>query len=292
MAFPSLYGEGFEIINDLLRGRTGRLDPTQRVQFHPGHHPTDGGCFGDSVALCKPALTGLTVGAGGVGGVFAPALFSGAVLGALYLNLTDLIFPSWHLIGGHFVLAGMAGLMAGILRAPLTAIFLAAEASGGYDLFIPLMLTSAIAFQTARWMRPNSIYTEELAERGELITHDKDKAVLTLMKLADEVERDFDPVRPEMSLGELVEVVAKSRRNIHPVLDPQGRLVGIVPLEEIRGVMFDRDRYLEFKVEDLMVVPAATLDLCGPHGSGHVQVRPHTSLEFACASSLASMWDS
>jgi len=260
VAFPSLYGEGFEIINDLLRGHTGQLDPTQRVQFIPDNTLRMVAVLG-ILWLCKPALTGLTVGAGGVGGVFAPALFSGAVLGALYLNLTDLIFPSWHLIGGHFVLAGMAGLMAGILRAPLTAIFLAAEASGGYDLFIPLMLTSAIAFQTARWMRPNSIYTEELAERGDLITHDKDKAVLTLMKLADEVERDFDPVRPEMNLGELVEVVAKSRRNIHPVLDPQGRLVGIVPLEEIRGVMFDRERYLEFTVQDLMVVPAATLDL-------------------------------
>lgn len=260
VAFPSLYGEGFEIINDLLRGRMGRLDPTQRVHFIPDNTLRMVAVLG-VLWLCKPALTGLTVGAGGVGGIFAPALFSGAVLGALYLGVTDLVFPSWHLIGGHFVLAGMAGLMAGILRAPLTAIFLAAEASGGYDLFIPLMVTSAIAFQTARWMRPNSIYTEELAERGELITHDKDKAVLTLMKLADEVEEDFDAVRPEMSLGELVEVVAKSRRNIHPVLDPQGRLVGIVPLEEIRGVMFDRDRYLDFTVQDLMVVPAATLDL-------------------------------
>ena len=260
VAFPSLYGEGFEIINDLLRGRMGRLDPIQRVGFIENNTLRMVALLG-ALWLCKPALTGLTVGAGGVGGVFAPALFSGAVLGAMYLGITDLVFPSWHLIGGHFVLAGMAGLMAGILRAPLTAIFLAAEASGGYDLFIPLMLTSAIAFQTARWMRPNSIYTEELAERGELITHDKDKAVLTLMKLADEVETDFDPVRPEMNLGELVEVVAKSRRNIHPVLDPQGRLVGIVPLEEIRGVMFDRDRYLDFTVQDLMVVPAATLDL-------------------------------
>ena len=260
VAFPSLYGEGFEIINDLLRGRMGRLDPTQRVHFIPDNTLRMVAVLG-VLWLCKPALTGLTVGAGGVGGIFAPALFSGAVLGALYLGVTDLVFPSWHLIGGHFVLAGMAGLMAGILRAPLTAIFLAAEASGGYDLFIPLMVTSAIAFQTARWMRPNSIYTEELAERGELITHDKDKAVLTLMKLADEVEEDFDAVRPELSLGDLVGVVAKSRRNIHPVLDPQGRLVGIVPLEEIRGVMFDRDRYLDFTVQDLMVVPAATLDL-------------------------------
>ena len=123
------------------------------------------------------------------------------------------------------------------------------------------MLTSSIAFQTARWMRPNSIYTQELADRGELITHDKDKAVLTLMKLADQLERDFDPVRADMTLGDLVEVVAQSRRNIHPVLGTRGELVGIVPLEEIRGVMFDRTRYDALRVRDLMVMPAATLDL-------------------------------
>jgi len=269
VAFPSLYGEGFDLINDLLRGRgIDKLDPLGRGSIitsvnSKGNY--SGTHFRMLVVLsilwiCKPALTGLTVGAGGVGGIFAPALFSGAMLGGAYLTLTDLTFPGLHLIGGHFILAGMAGLLSGILRAPLTAIFLAAEASGGYDLFIPLMLTSAIAFQTARWMRPNSIYTEELAERGELITHDKDKAVLTLMTLANEVERDFDPIRPDMSLGDLVEVVARSRRNIHPVLDANRKLVGLVPLEEIRGVMFDRERYDELKVSDLMVMAPATLE--------------------------------
>ena len=259
VAFPSLYGEGFDLINDLLRGKVDRLDPEGIGQFVPGTTPKLLLVMG-ILWLCKPALTGLTVGAGGVGGIFAPALFSGAMLGGVYLAVTDLVFPGWHLIGGHFVLAGMAGLLSGILRAPLTAIFLAAEASGGYDLFIPLMLTSAIAFQTARWMRPNSIYTEELAERGELITHDKDKAVLTLMTLADEVEQDFDPVDDGMNLGQLVEVVARSRRNIHPVLDDNGGLIGIVPLEEIWGVMFDRSRYEALAVRDLMVLPAATLE--------------------------------
>jgi CIC family chloride channel protein len=257
--FPSLYGEGFELINDLLKGQFTALDTEGRLSLVPG--ATARTLLIMSILwACKPALTGLTVGAGGVGGVFAPALVSGALLGGIFLLTTDLLFPSWHLIGGHFVLAGMAGLMAGILRAPLTAIFLAAEASGGYDLFIPLMLTSAIAFQTARWMRPNSIYTQELADRGELITHDKDKTVLTLMKLSDQVERDFDAVRADMTLGQLVEVVAKSKRNIHPVLQADGKLVGIVPLEEIRAVMFDQSRYNELTVKDLMVLPAATLD--------------------------------
>ena len=192
--------------------------------------------------------------------MFAPALVSGALLGGIFLFATDIIFPGWHLVGGHFVLAGMAGLMAGILRAPLTAIFLAAEASGGYDLFIPLMLTSAIAFQVARLIRPNSIYTQELADRGELITHDKDKAVLTLMKLGEQIETDFDPVQADWTLGQLVGVVSRSRRNIHPVVDGNGQLQGIVPLEEIRSVMFDHSRYESLTVRDLMVVPPATLD--------------------------------
>ena len=122
------------------------------------------------------------------------------------------------------------------------------------------MLTSAIAFQTARWMRTNSIYTQELADKGELITHDKDKAVLTLMKLSDQVERDFDPVRAEMTLGQLVETVARSKRNIHPVLQADGKLIGLVLLEEIRAVMFYQSRYDTLTVRDLMVLPAATLD--------------------------------
>lgn len=259
MLFPSLYGEGFELINELLRGRYGGLDPQGRADVLPG---TTGRILLVMAILwaCKPALTGLTVGAGGVGGVFAPALVSGALLGGIFLFATDILFPGWHLIGGHFVLAGMAGLMAGILRAPLTAIFLTAEASGGYDLFIPFMLTSAIAFQVARVIRPNSIYTQELADRGELITHDKDKAVLTLMKLGDQIETDFDPVRADWTLGQLVGTVAQSRRNIHPVIDDQGALQGIVPLEEIRGVMFDHARYDALTVQDLMVMPAATLE--------------------------------
>ena len=122
------------------------------------------------------------------------------------------------------------------------------------------MLTSAIAFQVARFIRPNSIYTQELADRGELITHDKDKAVLTLMKLGDQIETDFDPVQADWTLGKLVGTVSKSRRNIHPVVDDRGTLMGIVPLEEIRGVMFDHSRYESLTVQDLMVMPAATLE--------------------------------
>jgi len=257
---PALYGEGFEWINALLQGETGGLDAGHA--FTALAHPTYRLLVVASVLwLLKPALTGLTVGAGGVGGIFAPALFCGALLGATYIAGTDLLWPSLHLNQGHFVLAGMAGLMAGILRAPLTAIFLAAEVSGGYDLFIPLMLTSAIAFQTAKLLRKNSIYTQELAERGELITHDKDKAVLTLMRLKEVVESDFEAVHPDDTLGQLVEAIARSRRNMHPVLNENGALLGLVPLEEIRSVIFDQSLYQSKTVRDLMVLPTQTVDL-------------------------------
>jgi CIC family chloride channel protein len=260
LMLPALYGEGFEWINALLQGETGGLDAGHA--FTSLAHPTYRLLVVASVLwLLKPALTGLTVGAGGVGGIFAPALFCGALLGATFIAGTDLLWPSLHLNQGHFVLAGMAGLMAGILRAPLTAIFLAAEVSGGYDLFIPLMITSAIAFQTAKLLRKNSIYTQELADRGELITHDKDKAVLTLMRLKEVVESDFEAVHPDDTLGQLVEAIARSRRNIHPVLNENGALLGLVPLEEIRSVIFDQSLYQSMTVRDLMVLPADTVDL-------------------------------
>jgi len=263
LLFPALYGEGFEWINALLRGETRGLDVAGSfgslgLLTNPTYKLL---AMATVLWLLKPALTGLTVGAGGVGGIFAPALFCGALMGTTFIASTDLLFPAMHLNEGHFVLAGMAGLLAGILRAPLTAIFLAAEVSGGYDLFIPLMLTSAIAFQTAKMLRANSIYTQELADRGELITHDKDKAVLTLMKLREVVESDFEAVHPDQTLGQLVEAIARSRRNIHPVINDEGQLLGIVPLEEVRNVMFDRSRYESTLVRDLMVLPSDTIDL-------------------------------
>jgi CIC family chloride channel protein len=137
----------------------------------------------------------------------------------------------------------------------LTAIFLASEISGGYELFVPLMLCAAISYLVSKFLVKNSIYTHELAERGELLTHDKDQNVLTLMTLTDEIETDFIPVMPENTLGVLVRVVAKSQRNLHPVVDKRGMLKGLIDLQDIREIMFDRDRYDSVTVLDLMVVP-------------------------------------
>ena len=256
---PPLFGEGYEVINQLFLGYSDVL--IEDVWMMEGAMSLPSLIGWILLASClKPMLTGFTVGAGGVAGVFAPALFSGALFGfAFALGLNAFWGPVTMPIGNS-VLAGLCGMMAGVLHAPLTAIFLATELSGGYGLFVPLMLTSAISFSTSRAIRRHSIYNRELAERGELLTHDKDQTVLTLMNLKEELEQDFLPVQAHWNLGQLVEVVAQSQRNLHPVIDGEGRLLGIVDLQDIRQVMFDRDRYLSTRVIDLMTMPLAEVE--------------------------------
>ena len=253
---PPLYGEGYEVINQLFLGYSDVL--IEDVWMLEGSLALPSLLGWILLASClKPMLTGFTVGAGGVAGVFAPALFSGALFGfAFALGLNGFIGPT-TMPFGNSVLAGLCGMMAGVLHAPLTAIFLATELSGGYGLFVPLMLTSAISFSTSRALMRHSIYTRELAERGELLTHDKDQTVLTLMNLKEELEQDFLPVQAHWNLGQLVEVVAQSQRNLHPVVDGEGHLMGIVDLQDIRQVMFDQNQYLSLRVIDLMTLPLA-----------------------------------
>ncbi len=255
-ALPPLFGEGYEIINALFRGYSDALIEDVWMLEGSMALPSLLGLL-LLAGLLKPMLTGFTVGAGGVAGIFAPALFSGAVFGfAFALGLNGFVGPTTMPIGNS-VLGGLCGMMAGVLHAPLTAIFLATELSGGYGLFVPLMLTSAISFSTSRALMRHSIYTRELAERGELLTHDKDRTVLTLMNLKEELEQDFTPVQAHWNLGQLVEVVAQSQRNLHPVVDGEGHLLGIVDLQDIRQVIFDRDQYLSLRVVDLMTLPLA-----------------------------------
>ncbi len=163
----------------------------------------------------------------------------------------------------NFTLVGMAGLMAGVLHAPLTAIFLIAEVTGGYDLFIPLMITAAISFAITKYVHPHSVYNMELGRKGELITHDKDHAVLTLMDIDKVIENGFIPIHPEMTLGEVVhDAVVKSSRNIFPVTDENdGSLLGIVLLDDIRSIMFDQSLYKEVLVQDVMHTPPDTIEL-------------------------------
>ncbi len=258
--FPSLYGEGYDVVNDLFGGHSKLLASDMTwSQLDPEGWSLIGLLL--LAWILKPMLTGMTVGAGGVAGIFAPAIFCGALLGYVYTLGLEQVFGNDTLPVGNAVLAGIGGMLAGVLHAPLTAILLAAEVSGGYALFVPVMLTSAISFQVAKWWVKHSIYTQELAERGELLTHDKDHSVLTLMKLQDEIEYDHEVVQPYWTLGQLIPVIERSVHSLFPVLDKAGNLLGVVDLQEIREIMFDRTLYDELHVHEFMSLPQAMLDI-------------------------------
>lgn len=250
-SFPSLYGEGYEVMNALFMGYSDSISNDLSFLTRNGE-----GIFLIATLLLawslKPLLTGMTVGAGGVAGVFAPSLFGGALLGFIFAIAINMVFGEGTIPIGNAVLVGLGGMMSGVLHAPLTAIFLATEISGGYGLFIPLMLSTALSYVIAKSLMKHNIYTSELAERGELLTHDKDQSVLTLMNLKDEIECDFIPIGANDSLRSLVKIISKSKRNLHPVLDNEGKLLGLIDLQDIREIMFETERYDTTSVSDLM----------------------------------------
>lgn len=238
--FPPLYGEGYSSINLLLSGSDSLLDEFS-VFSYLGDSPWVLLVFVTCILFFKVFAMTFTNAGGGVGGTFGPTLFIGGIAGfvmARFANLLGFSVPE-----PNFVLVGMAGTMAGVMQAPLTAIFLIAEISGGYELLIPLILTSAISFAFSRSIEPYSIYTKRIAKKGELLTHDSDRAVLTLLKLSDVIENDFKCVKVEDTLGDLVKTVSESTRNIFPIVDSKGRFQGFVELGDIRSKMFDRSQY-------------------------------------------------
>ncbi|MGS2764072.1 chloride channel protein [Sinomicrobium sp. M5D2P9] len=260
---PPLYGEGFDVINNLIKG-----NPEKALTNNFFNLSLDnvwvvivllaGLVFFKVIASC------LTFGAGGVGGIFAPTLFMGSIMGhcvAKIINVLGLNNPG--VSESNFTLVGMAGLMAGVLHAPLTAIFLIAELTGGYELFIPLMITSAISFSITKYFISHSVYTMELARKGELITHNKDQAILTLMDIDKVIETGFVPVYPGMKLGDIVhKAVVKSNRNIFPVLNEKDNsLAGVLLLDDIRPIMFDQSLYTEVSASDVMHDPPAVIHL-------------------------------
>ena len=262
LLFPSLYGEGYEVVNALFKGHAEVLASDMSMRRIDPEGWTLVGFLMLAWAL-KPLLTGVTLGAGGVAGVFAPAIFCGGLLGYQFAVVSGWMGPMWSMPIGNAVLAGIAGLLAGVLHAPLTAILLAAEVSGGYALFVPVMLTSGISFQLSKWWMRNSVYTRELAERGELLTHNKDQSVLTLMKLDEMVVSDFEILNPHWTLGQLIPIIERSSRNLFPVLDRHRHLLGVVDLQDVREVMFDQALYNKLKVHELMVLPEATVEATG-----------------------------
>lgn len=260
LVFPPLYGEGYDILNAYLR------DDLREVTLNSVFYELPLGSwlllvFLFALLLLKAVATSITIGAGGVGGIFAPTLFMGGTLGYLYAKLIDRINAYDILPAGSFALLGMAGLMAGVMHAPLTSIFMIAEVSGGYELFVPLMFTSGIGYYTSRLFSKHTIYTAELAARGELVTHNKDQAVLTLMNLRDEVETEFSPVKPEHTLRELVKIVKYSKRNVYPVLDFADRLIGVISLDDLRPIMFNTELYDEVTAGTVMNLPPELIRL-------------------------------
>ncbi len=255
--FPPLYGEGYSTINLLLSGQYGSLlDGSLLEPFSSSFWIVFG--FLLLSVLLKVFASVATNSGGGCGGLFAPTLFVGAITGFLFTFVVNYLpFVKMYLPSKNYVLLGMAGLMAAMMHAPLTGVFLIAELSGGYDLFLPLMLVSITAFGTIRVFMPHSIYSLRLAEQGKLLTHHKDAAVLTLMNVEHVLETDFEVVRPDMLLGDLVRVVSVSNRNSFPVVDDRGILVGIVELDNIRNIMFRPELYDRptHSVRRIMVTP-------------------------------------
>jgi CIC family chloride channel protein len=211
------------------------------------------------LVLLKVIASSSTNGAGGVGGIFAPTLFIGGINGYLIAGILKRV-TNLELPDNRFVLVGMAGMMAGVMHAPLTAIFLIAEITGGYNLLIPLIITSTAAYITTRSFEKHSIYHVQLAESGDLITHDKDKAVLTRMNWKREIETDLLKIMPSDTLGELVKVIARSKRNIFPVVDEYNILEGVVYLDDVREIMFQQNLYGTTFMKDLMTMPPSYID--------------------------------
>lgn len=250
--FPALYGEGYEAINNMLKGDYSSLYDRSLFSDYRDHGGLMVVLF-TLVIMLKPFASAFTFAAGGVGGIFAPALFVGSFLGLFYaLTINSFVDTGIH--PGIFAAVGMAGTISGILHAPLTGFFLIAEITGGYSLFIPLMLVSTISFALTRTLVSNSVYTYQLANRGELITHNKDRSVLNMMKVAQLIETNFHSIRQGQTLGDLVKVISASKRNIFPVVDNEGRFLGHILLDDIRQIMFDQDLY-PTPVESLMVFP-------------------------------------
>lgn len=259
--FPVMYGEGYDVINQLINNAP------------PGDIMHNTFFFGDEsnlliylslVLFFKVFATTATNGGGGCGGTFAPSLFLGCIAGFVFANLWDIILglgtgQTCYLSAKNCGLYGMAGLMSGVMHAPLTGIFLIAELTGGYDLFVPIMIVSVVSYLTINIFEPHSIYAMRLARRGQLLTHDKDNAILTVLNLESLLEKDYKPVTADMPLEKFVVTISKSHRNIFPVIDGGGRFKGVVSLDSVRLYMFRPELYNQYTVGSFMKDPPAIL---------------------------------
>ena len=257
--FPSLYGEGYHSINLLLNGKTeADWDQILDGSLFYGHSQYLILYIG-LVLLTKVFATSATNGGGGCGGTFAPSLFIGCFTGFLFSRLWNMHQIGVYVPEKNFSLLGMAGVMSGVMHAPLTGIFLIAEITSGYNLFMPLMIVAVASYLTINIFEPHGIYSLRLAKQGKLVTHHTDHAVLTLMSLDSVIDRDFQPVDPDMELGQMVHYISRSRHRVLPVTDAAGVLLGEINIVKIRHVVFRTELYHHFRASQLMSKPDATL---------------------------------
>lgn len=254
--FPSLYGEGYEVINLALHGDISYIFDGV---FYSQWQSFLGICIIIIlILLTKAFATGATFGAGGTGGIFAPSLFLGANLGFLFAHVANSM--KLNISHGNFALVGMAGLIAGVIHAPLTAIFLIAEITGGYELFIPLMIVSTISFFVVRIFMPKSVYAILLAERGELLTHNADSNMLTLMRTESLIEKNFLTINENAKLKDLTKVISRSSRAVYVVIDDNNYFKGLIWLDHVKHLMFKTELYDSVYVRDLMDIPKYTVN--------------------------------
>lgn len=257
--FPSLYGEGYEAINQSLNSDFEYLFENS-VFYNLRNNFWVLIAILAAVVILKAVAATITFGSGGVGGIFAPTLFMGVNTGLLFALLANHLFDA-NLSLTSFALMGMGGMIAGVLQAPLTAMFLIADLTSGYQMLVPLMITATISYVTAKQFVEHNVYTYQLAERGELLTHHADKNILTMMNMRKLIETNFVVLHPEQTLRELVEAIKVTSRNVFPVVDENNRFLGIVTLDELRQIMFDTTKYDTVLVRELMFVPTTTVDI-------------------------------
>lgn len=239
--FPPLYGEGYEVITDLMTGRQAAIfDQSLFYEWRDTFGVI--ALYVVGILVFKVVAMTLTNASGGVGGTFAPSLFVGAILGYLFAIVCNHFF-GLHLSVASFTLVGMATVMGGVMKAPITSMFLVAELTGGFVLFLPLMLASAIAFAVSYYFEPYSIYTKRLAVRGELLTHNKDENAMQFLNTRSLIEYDFETVPISGKLRHVIRAVEHTKRNVFPVVNQRGELMGVITMDDIRADMFDRDKY-------------------------------------------------
>lgn len=255
--FPPLYGEGYETIKTL-----SNLHPTYLTQTSLLRDLLTNDwlvvLFLAAMVFLKPIAAGITIGAGGNGGNFGPSLFMGAYLGFAFSRLVNMLGLG-NIPETNFTLVGMAGILSGIFHSPLTAIFLIAEITGGYGLMIPLMIVAAISILMTHFFQPLSMEAQKLSDKLKLPVADRDKVLLSRLNLGDLVETNFLPVRPDATLRDLVQAISRSRRNTFPVVSEEGKLAGIVHLDDVRETIFRNELYDKVTVAELMTPPDATI---------------------------------